>query len=99
MSAASEDQLGLIHKQLTEWAIDLLSGNLTETTFDKEGNPHERVLRPSAAELAVIRAFLKDNDIRAVAGEDNAVARLKKKLEEQRQRRQGFDPARDLPVQ
>ena len=62
-NTADDKRLGLLHNLTATWAIDLLEGRVTETYIDKEGNEQTRTLRATAAELSVIRAFLKDNNI------------------------------------
>lgn len=57
--AAPSAKLGLLHELFTEYQIHLL----TRTDTDEEGN--EFRVWPSAAEGAVIRAFLKDNNVQA----------------------------------
>lgn len=57
--AAPVAKLGLLHELFTEFQIALL----TRTDTDEEGN--EFKIFPSAAEMAVIRAFLKDNNVQA----------------------------------
>lgn len=53
--AAPSAKLGLLHELFAEYCISLL------TQTDEEG----RKLLPSAAESAVVRAFLKDNNVQA----------------------------------
>jgi hypothetical protein len=105
--AASEDTLALIHDGLARWALRLLSGELKQTVTDKDGKAHEVAIQPTASELAVIRAFLKDNEITCPPGGDTAMQELRRKIEDQRRARGAstpapstpFDPERDLPVQ
>lgn len=58
--AAPSAKLGLLHELFTEFQIHLL----TRTFTDPETGVTEKVF-PSAAEMAVIRAFLKDNNVQA----------------------------------
>lgn len=53
--AAPSAKLGLLHELFAEYCISLL------TQTDENG----RKLLPSAAESAVVRAFLKDNNVQA----------------------------------
>lgn len=97
--AASEDKLGLIHDLTAEWALTVLAGR-DKIVKDEEGK--ETVVKelPSAAELAVIRAFLKDNDITCAPGGDTKLEELRRKIAESRAPKPAtgeFDPARDLP--
>lgn len=57
--AAPSAKLGLLHELFTEYQIHLL----TRTDTDEDGNTFR--VYPSAAEAAVIRAFLKDNNVQA----------------------------------
>lgn len=58
--AAPAARLGLLHELFTEFQISLL----TRTWTDPETGITEPVY-PSASEMAVIRAFLKDNNTTA----------------------------------
>lgn len=64
-NAASEDALGTLHNAFATYLGSLLS------------NPEAP---PSAAELAVINAFLKNNDISCAVSATNAVGKLKEQL-------------------
>ncbi len=98
MSEASREDLSLAHKLFADWVLALLNGQLTEEYTDKEGNVHTRVLRPTAAEMAVIRAFLKDNQITAPAAKGNSLEKLQEALEAKRRRGSPLPVARpDLP--
>lgn len=69
--AASSSKLGNLHEKLTEVLMDRLDD--TELC--------------SAADLAVARQFLKDNNITAVVEESAALGELESKLEARRSRR------------
>jgi hypothetical protein len=83
---ASEGELGTLHALMTEQFRKLLAGEIVRKWKEKdsEGNEVEKeeVLVPTAAELSVIRAFLKDNEITAVANKGGALDELQKKLNE-----------------
>lgn len=87
---ADASTLGGIHTLFATWCADLLAGKLKHT--DSEGN--ETVIRPSAAELSVIRAFLKDNNITAAPVRGGALDKLREQLEA---RRKGSKLAASLP--
>jgi hypothetical protein len=92
---ASADLLGAGHALLAQWCVDLLSGKLVAT--NSEGK--ETVLRPTAAELSVIRAFFKDNNITAAPAKGNAIQALKEQLERKQHRRANlapFNPETDI---
>lgn len=65
---ASEQELGLTHKEFCQWCRDILKG---VPIFDKEGNVVLKedgqpwLVPPSPAHMNVIRQFLKDNAIEA----------------------------------
>jgi len=95
-TTASEDKLGIVHDLMTEVAL----GILRATEKCEDGTVI--ALKPSAADMAWIRAFLKDNDITCAPGQDNAIGKLKEELAKQRAARQSptgaaFNPATDLP--
>jgi hypothetical protein len=95
---ASDSTLGLIHNLTAEWAISLLEGKATAAVVDKEtGEVTQVPIRPSAADIAVIRAFLKDNNITCVPSDDNAIGRLQKTLEDKQNRRKPTLPKLDDP--
>jgi hypothetical protein len=82
-TSAKEDALGTLHRLMTEQFTKLLNGEVTRPIYDKEGNKvGDEVLTASAAELSVIRAFLKDNEITASMDEGSALDLLRKKLAE-----------------
>lgn len=85
---ASDSVLGLIHTLTAEWAISLLKGESKTAVVNKEtGEVTEVTLRPSAADIAVIRAFLKDNNITCVPSDDNALGKLQRELESKQNKR------------
>lgn len=65
---ASEQELGLTHKEFAEWCRLILKG---VPLLDKEGNAVLKedgrpwLVPPSPAHMNVIRQFLKDNSIEA----------------------------------
>lgn len=71
--AASDTELGEVHKALTQWALEALQAR------DKDTG---RSLL-TASEAAVIRAFLKDNDIQAPPGANKDLDDLRAKLASQ----------------
>jgi len=97
--AASNDDLGLVHKLMTQWCLDLLRGDLKELKLvkgpDGEVVEQEVTIRPSAAELSVIRAFLKDNDITGDSETNRELAELQNRLQ-QRVIPRPFNPEVDL---
>jgi hypothetical protein len=89
---ATTDDLSTVHKLLTDWCIRLLNGQLTRPVTDSEGNVTEVVVHPTASDLAVIRAFLKDNNITASPGSGNPLAELERALSAQSRAALQFDP-------
>jgi hypothetical protein len=80
-NAADEDSLGTLHRLMTEQFLRLLGGKLTRPIYDKEGSEvGEEVIHATAAELSVIRAFLKDNEITAAMDQGTALDALRQKL-------------------
>ncbi len=63
--AAKTETVHKLHELLARTLVDKLQGDPAELT---------------AAELGVIRQFLKDNDITAMAKDDNAIGQLAKSL-------------------
>lgn len=57
--AASEKTMGKLHEMFAQYLMDCM----TRTGTDEEGN--EYTIPMTAAEAAVLRAFLKDNNIQA----------------------------------
>lgn len=85
--AANNDTLGLIHEVLAKEFLGLLTNGIPVETADKEGNVTNTTRKPSAAEYAVIVSFLKANNVTADIEENDALAMLKKKMEEKRKQR------------
>jgi hypothetical protein len=83
--AANEKDLGAVHAAMTEWALEALSAR------DPESG--RRLL--TAGEAAVIRAFLKDNDIQAPPEANKGLDELRRKLQSQG-RGPKVDPVLDL---
>lgn len=87
---ATVDALGALHAMLAEVYTQVLAGREEpviangEIVRDAEGNPVMKKVPPSAAELAAINAFLKNNNITAVQGNEGALDALRKQLEERR---------------
>lgn len=71
--AASADRLGGLHQLFTQYWEHRFE--VAELRFDDEN-----YLPLTAAELAVLRAFLKDNNITAEPGGDKDLARLGENL-------------------
>jgi hypothetical protein len=57
--AASEKLMGQLHEQFAMYLMSLMN----QTGIDEEGNEYK--IPMTAAEAAVLRAFLKDNNIQA----------------------------------
>jgi hypothetical protein len=74
----SQDDLSALHKLMTDSFTKLLRGEVKRV--DDEGKEH--VVYPTASELAVIRAFLKDNNITAPIRKGGKLDELHKKLQE-----------------
>ena len=85
--AADNDTLGLIHKALAEQFLDILTNGIPVEQADGEGNVTTTIRKPTAAEYAVVVTFLKANSITADVEENDALAMLKKKMEEKRKQR------------
>lgn len=80
-TAASEAALGTLHRLMAEQFNRLLAGELKKDILDKEGNKvGEEVLMATAAELSVIRAFLKDNEITVAPNQGDALDKLRQRL-------------------
>lgn len=96
--AASNADLSKVHQLLTAWCLDLLEGRLKETKVTKTPDgvvETEVTIRPTAAELAVIRAFLKDNNITGDEETSAELLALRDKLSK-RVIPRPFDPEKDL---
>lgn len=83
--AADENKLGRVHEALAAWALEALDARDPET--------NRRLL--TAAEAAVIRAFLKDNEIQAPPEASKGLDELRQKLAQQG-RGPRVDPTLDL---
>lgn len=70
--AASNKRLGELHELFTEYLVSLLNRK------DEDG----AILGPTAAESAVIRAFLKDNNIQGDVDESRALQSMTNNLRE-----------------
>lgn len=87
---ASVDALGGLHQSLAGVFQSLLAVREEpiisngEVLLDKDGAPIMRKVYPSAAELAAVNTFLKNNNITAVQGNEGKLADLRKQLEERR---------------
>lgn len=84
---ADRSALEEVHRLFTEDCLKLLRGELTEEIVGKDGEVRERVIRASAAEMSVIRAFLKDNDVTAPAAKGTALEALREKMAQRRAQR------------
>lgn len=85
--AANNDTLGEIHEVLAKEFLGLLTDGIPVESTDKEGNVSTTHRKPSAAEYAVIVSFLKANNITADIEENDALAMLKRKMEDKRKLR------------
>lgn len=87
---ASVDDLGGLHQSLAVVFQQLLAVreepiiSQGEALLNKDGEPIMRKVYPSAAELAAVNTFLKNNNITAVQGNEGKLADLRKQLEERR---------------
>jgi hypothetical protein len=80
-TAADEASLGTLHRLMAEQFRKLLAGELTRPIYDKDGkHTGDEVLKATAAELSVIRAFLKDNEITVAPDTGSALDELRKRL-------------------
>lgn len=96
MSRATEDQLGILHKQLAETFSEALEQSSTASALllveREDPLPNDvtnflmdlTTVNPSL--LTAITKFLKDNNITADPGEDTDLAVLKDQLDAKRQR-------------
>lgn len=92
-NSADADKLGSLHNLMAEQFRKLLAGELK----DSEG----ATIYATAAELSVIRAFLKDNNVTCAPSKTNALGKLQEQLAA-RQRKavvpvKPFDPETDMP--
>jgi len=74
----SQDDLSALHKLMTDNFSKLLRGEVKRAGEDGR----EYTVQPTASELAVIRAFLKDNNITAPIRKGGKLDELHKKLQE-----------------
>lgn len=87
---ASNIELSKLHALLAQDLADRIRGREeTEETVDADGNVtlKKKLVRASAAELAVARALLKDNAITAPPGASGELDDLGKALAERQARR------------
>ena len=93
MSTAKIEELGELHALITQVYKELLLPREEplmvkgEPVLDPDGMPIMRKVYPSAAELAAINAFLKNNSVTASPDQDSALTDLKKMMEERRKSR------------
>jgi hypothetical protein len=80
--AASDKTLGALHEKLAIVLSSVLDGR---PVADAAGNV--TTAPPSAAEMAVIVGFLKNNNITASAADNAGLAALREKLAEKRKER------------
>lgn len=77
--AAKSSTLGTLHELFAQYWLDQMSR--VEDVFDADGEViGERKVPLSAAEAAVLRAFLKDNNVQADPADDGDVRELSKAL-------------------
>ena len=88
-TAASDEVCGLLHKAVTENLLDRLVNG--ETIWDSKSGEFVKLDMCSPATLSVIIRFLKDNDIKCVSTEANAIGKLREEMESRRSNR----PKRD----
>lgn len=81
--SASDATLKALHSVLAEQLLDLLNNGVP--VFDKEGN-ESGTRKATAAELAVVVTFLKNNDITANLDDSDATKALREALEARRKR-------------
>lgn len=87
---ASVDTLGTIHATLAAVMQQLLAVreepiiSQGEVLLNKDGEPVMRKVYPTAAEIAAVTTFLKNNNITAVQGNESKLADLQKQLAERR---------------
>jgi len=91
--AADSKELGDLHKQLAGVYLNLIKPRMQpvivkgEAVLDAEGNVLMVEVMPTAAELAAAGAFLKQNNVTAVAHESDDLKQLQKQLAERRRNR------------
>lgn len=91
MSKASEQALGELHALLAQELADRIKGvEEVEDQLNEEGEvigQKRRVVKATAAELAVARGLLKDNNITATPEQSSAVAALQDALAQRKANR------------
>lgn len=79
--AASSDMLGSLHELFAQYWMDMM--NRSEDVYNDSGDlVGARKIPLSAAEAAVLRAFLKDNNVQADPALDGDVRALSHHLRE-----------------
>ena len=81
--SASDATLKELHSVLATQLLDMLNNGVP--VFDKEGN-ESGTRKATAAELAVVVTFLKNNDITANLDDSDATKTLREALEARRKR-------------
>jgi hypothetical protein len=77
MSKATTESLGALHGATAEYMIEVLTkGELVEFKDRETGEVTYARVRPSAATIANILKFLKDNDIKAIPGKKSPLSNL-----------------------
>jgi hypothetical protein len=79
-TAADEASLGTLHRLMAEQFRKLLAGELTRPIYKDGEHVGDETLTATAAELSVIRAFLKDNEITVAPDTGSALDELRKRL-------------------
>lgn len=90
MTTASHDELSKLHSLLARDLADRIRGvEQVEEVTDADGNitTKRKIVRASAAELAVARALLKDNAITAPPGASSELNDLETALKNRQARR------------
>lgn len=96
--SASDATLKALHSVLAEQLLDMLKNGVP--VFDKEGS-ESGTRKATAAELAVVVTFLKNNDITANLDDSDATKELRDALEARRKRAKPVMPdfLSDQPLQ
>lgn len=100
---ATVDTLGTIHQTLADMMKQLLAVreepiiSQGEVLLNKDGEPIMRKVYPSAAEMAVVTTFLKNNNITAVQGNESKLADLQAQLAERRANKVPIKPSAWTP--
>ena len=86
--AASDQQLGALHKKLTEVLSEALDGQVVEGYEDPETGEVEEEMRipPSASVMTVVAKFLKDNEITCDIAQNDQLADMTRRLQEKQQK-------------